>query len=222
MTAGHLNQPDGPFHPSAHPAAAGRERELRALADAGRRVIGLAVAHVADAATTERLAAELEAIADLLEDHAVDPVYGRYGGARPDSHPHDFFPFDPVLGIYNPLALPVEVAWASPLATGDAVFTVAYEGPPGCVHGAVIAGVFDQVCNVANIGSGVAGPTRTLEIRFRRPTLLGVPCRFEAWIESVEGREVTTRGRLLQHDVVTCECTGVFVHLAGTGRSVGE
>lgn len=213
--SGHLNQPDGPFHPSAHPAVTGRERELRALADAARRVIELGVSHLADPATTERLAVEVEAVAALLEAHAVDPVYSRYGGAPADGHPHDFFPFDPVLGLYNPLALPVEMTWEPPLAVGLAFFTRAYEGPPACLHGAVIAGVFDQVCNVANIRTGVPGPTRTLEVRYRRPTLLGAPCRFEAWVDAVVGREVTTRARLLQDDEVTCECTGVFVNLLG-------
>jgi acyl-coenzyme A thioesterase PaaI-like protein len=83
------------------------------------------------------------------------------------------------------------------------------------VHGAVIAGVFDQVCNVANFGSGVPGPTRSLDVRYERPTLLGVPTRWEAWVESVEGREVTTRAHLLQQGEVTCRCVGSFVHLAG-------
>ncbi len=215
--SGHLNQPDGPFHASGHAAVRGRERELRALADAGRRVVELTVSHLADAATTDRLAAELEAVAELLEAHAVEPVHSRYGGAGPDAHPHDIFPFDPVLGIYHPLALPVEVSWEPPLAVGHATFTRPYQGPPGCVHGAVIAGVFDQVCNVANFRSGVPGPTRTLDVRYERPTLLGVPTRWEAWVESVEGREVTTRAHVLQEGQVTCRCVGVFVDLAGRG-----
>lgn len=207
--SGHLNQPDGPFHPSGHPAVAGRERELRALADAGRRLIELVVSHEADAATTALLAERIEAVAELLEASAVEPPYSRYGGGG--DHPHDVFPFDPVLGLYSPLALPVEVAWEDPVAIGTARFTTAYEGPPGCVHGAVIAGAFDQVCNVANIFTGVPGPTRTLEVRYRRPTLLGVACRFEASVAAVDGREVTTTARLLQEGRVTCECTGVFV-----------
>jgi hypothetical protein len=211
--SGHLNQPDGPFHPSGHPAVAGRERELRALADAGRQVVELVVSTVADPATTTRLAEEVEAVAVLLEAHLADPLYSRYGGGG--GHPHDVFPFDPVLGLYNPLALPVELAWEAPLAVGVARFGRAYEGPPGCVHGAVIAGVFDQVCNVANIMSGVPGPTRTLEVRYRRPTVLDAECRFEAWIESVEHREVTTHGRLLQNGEETCRAAGVFVALTG-------
>src|SRR5947208_529565 len=38
-TGPHLNQPDGPSHSSALPHVVGRERELRALADAVRRLI---------------------------------------------------------------------------------------------------------------------------------------------------------------------------------------
>src|SRR5690606_8335592 len=151
-----------------------------------------------------------EAVTAELLPHVPDPLHPRYAGTPPDGHPHDFFALDPVLGLYNPLALPVEVSWEPPVAVGRAVFGTPYEGPPGCLHGAVIAGVFDQVCNVANLNRRVAGPTKTLEVRYRRPTLLGEECRFEARVHAVEGREVTTHAVLLQGGKVTCEGVLVF------------
>ena len=211
----HLNQPGGAFRASGHPAVAGREVPLRALADSVRDLIELTVTHVADAAATVPLATRVNDLAAALERHEVVPPFSRYGGTELDGHPHDFFPFDPVLGLYNPLALPIRVEWNAPLATGRAWFTTPYEGPPGCVHGAVIAGGFDQVCNVANIRSGVAGPTRTLDVTYRRPTRLDREVVFEAWVESVQGRDVTTRAVIRQGDQVTCEAVGVFVALPG-------
>ena len=207
---GHLNQPDGPLHPSDHPNVAGRERELRSMADAVRRLVTITVSHSADAATTADAARRLHALADELAPLVPDPAPSRYGGSG--EHPHDHFQYDAVLGLYNPLALPVELSWEPPLAVGRARFGIAYEGPPGLVHGAVIAGVFDQVCNVANVENQVAGPTATLSISYRRPTRLDVDLAVEAWVERVDGRKVTTLARLVQDGEVTCEAEGLFIH----------
>ena len=54
-------------------------------------------------------------------------------------------PYDVVVGPFNPLALPVVLDFEPPKALGRAAFDVAYEGAPGCVHGAVLAATFDIV-----------------------------------------------------------------------------
>jgi acyl-coenzyme A thioesterase PaaI-like protein len=208
----HLNQPGGPPHASALPQVAGRERELRALADAVRRLIDATVTHTADAATTAAIAARVDALADELAALVPDPVPARYGGGLgSDSHPHDHFQFDVMLGLYHPGALPVRMTWDPPRAVGEARFGWAYEGPPGCVHGAVIAGVFDQVFNVANVKSGVAGPTANLSLDYRRPTRLHRDLVFEGWVERVDGRKVHTKGRLVQDGHTTVEASGLFL-----------
>jgi acyl-CoA thioesterase FadM len=79
------------------------------------------------------------------------------------------------------------------------------------VHGAAIAAAFDQVFNVANLMMGTPGPTRRLELRYRRPTPLRRELRFEAWRERVEDRKVFAAGRLLAGDEVTVEAEGLFV-----------
>ena len=118
------------------------------------------------------------------------------------------------MGALSPLAPPLLV---EPGAAGHLRATVTfgtpYEGPPGCVHGGVIAACFDQVLNVANLLAGVAGPTASLEIRYRKPTPLGRPLRFEAGTPVVDGRQVRTTGVLRDGDTVLAEATGVFVTL---------
>ena len=116
-----------------------------------------------------------------------------------------------MLGPYNPLALPIEMEWQPPRALGRARFDTPYEGPPGCVHGAVLAAAFDQVINVANILSGSAGPTASLTLDYKRPTPLGAPLEFEAWVEAVDGRKVTSRARVRVGDEVTVEARGLFI-----------
>jgi acyl-coenzyme A thioesterase PaaI-like protein len=81
------------------------------------------------------------------------------------------------------------------------------------VHGGVIAACFDQVLNVANMLAGVAGPTVSLEVRYRKPTPHGVPLRFEADAPVVDGRQVRTTGRLRDDAGVLAEAIGVFVTL---------
>ena len=210
----HLNQPAGRFHPSHHPAIRGRERELRALADALRRLVAIAVTNTASAEETGAAARELAALADRLEPSVPAAIPPRYAPEGTPVDPHDFFQYDVMLGLYNPLALPIEMEWHPPRALGFARFTTPYEGPPGCVHGAVLAGAFDQVFNVANLKSGSAGPTRELKLEYLRPTPLHRDLVFEAQVERVEGREITTAGRVRCGDSVTVEARGRFIMLS--------
>jgi acyl-coenzyme A thioesterase PaaI-like protein len=210
----HLNQPAGRFHASAHPAIRGRERELRALADALRRLVAIAVTNTASAEETGAAARELDALADRLERSVPAVLPPRYAPEGTQVDPHDFFQYDVMLGLYNPLALPIEMEWHPPRALGFARFTTPYEGPPGCVHGAVLAGAFDQVFNVANLKSGSAGPTRELSLTYLRPTPLHADLVFEAEVERVEGREITTRGRVRHGDTVTVEARGLFIQVS--------
>jgi acyl-coenzyme A thioesterase PaaI-like protein len=207
----HWNQTGGPFRASIHPNVAGRERELRAMADAVRRLVRITTNNAGDAAWTADAAQRIAAVADALEPAlpAVPPP--RYGAVRPPEEPHDVFPYDVMLGIYNPLALPIEMEWRPPRAIGRATFDTPYEGPPGCVHGAVLAAAFDQVINIANIHSGSAGPTRTLAVEYKRPTPLGATLDFEAWVESVDGRKVASRAVVRHGGEVTAEAQGLFI-----------
>jgi acyl-coenzyme A thioesterase PaaI-like protein len=196
-----------------HPNASGRERELRALADAVRRVIRATVTHQGGAEETAEIAARVEAIAETLESRVPVRQPDRYmsGFRVEDPEPHDVFPFDAVLGLYNPVALPIEMKWVPPKAIGHAHFDDPYEGPPGCVHGAILAGAFDQVFNVANISSGTAGPTAKLTLEYRRPTPLHADLVFEAWVDKVEGRKVTTVGHVLHDGQITVKSHGLFI-----------
>ena len=89
-------------------------------------------------------------------------------------------------------------------------FTVTHEGPPGCVHGGAIAAGFEHVAERAETLAGLEPGPRTVTIRYRRPTLLGIPLRFEA-DPPVPGTgddasgAVVVSARLVQDGEVTCE-----------------
>ncbi len=174
--------------------------------------------HVADADVTTALAEAVEAVNARLAPFVPDPLPPRY--LHPDllsseeRHPHDGSLFDYVIGLYNPLALPVEMEWADGgRVLGRARFTRPYEGPPGCVHGAVIAACFDQVMVLAMMSTGKGGPTVHLSYDFTRPTPLHREIVFEAVVDRVEGRKIFVEGRLLDGDDVCVSAHGMFVDL---------
>ena len=78
----HLNQPGGRFRASAHPNVAGRERELRAMADAVRRLVRITTNNSGDAVWTAQAAAKLRTLADELEPALPATPPPRYGGLR--------------------------------------------------------------------------------------------------------------------------------------------
>ena len=209
------------------------------LADQVRRLITATVASTAPPDVLAAAAATLRSVAEELERSVPveegDPI-GRFAEqgltAEGAGGLAGAMPFDVVIGSCNPVALPIAIEFEPPLAIGHAVFTAPYEGAPGCVHGAVLAGAFDIILTAANVIGGSAGPTRNLTIRYRRPTLIDHPSRFEAWVTSIDGRNIRSTGRLLQDGVVTVEADGEFVsldrplinamHRRGGGRSAAH
>jgi acyl-coenzyme A thioesterase PaaI-like protein len=190
-------------------AAAGAD--LGALVGAVRRLIDATVTTQAPPEVLRATTAVVEqALAGLAPfSPATPPPRYAYGGAF--TGPHDLMPFDPIMGRWSPLAPPLELTFEDGKAVGRVRFETPWEGPPGCVHGGVIALAFDQVLNVANLMSGSAGPTKSLAFRFRRPTPLRSDLVFEGWQERTDGNRVHARGRLRHGDVVTVEAEGTFV-----------
>src|SRR5581483_11961284 len=89
---------------------------------------------------TATLAAKIREVADELERHVPDVRLPRFLMAAPEDGPSEVplggaMPYDPIVGPFNPLAVPVRLAFEPPKAYGYATFGVAYEGAPGCVHG---------------------------------------------------------------------------------------
>ncbi|MEX2459669.1 MAG: PaaI family thioesterase [Actinomycetota bacterium] len=184
------------------------------LADAVRRLIRLAVATDAPPEVLEEAVAELEAVADRLESH---PRRGAKEPILPDlKELQATFSADPVIGVRNPIAPPVEAWVEGHDVHGRVTFERPYEGPPGYVHGAVIAAVFDLMCGLANLAAGNAGMTGTLTIKYLRPTPLDREIHIECRQIGAEGRKTFIGGRFLDGSKVTAEVEAVFVSLMGT------
>ncbi|SOE02562.1 PaaI family thioesterase [Blastococcus haudaquaticus] len=142
--------------------------------------------------------------------------------------------YSPVYGPGNPVAPPM-VATDSPdgRATGRVTLGKPHEGPPGLVHGGVVATMLDHVLARALRAAGRGGLTATLTVTYRRPVQLGVPLLATAEMGTTDGRRTTATARLVAEDDPTttlAEAEGLFVALrperaadvfAPTGRDVG-
>src|SRR6201993_4739642 len=88
-------------------------------------------------------------------------------------------------------------------ASGRVAFPLVYEGPPGLVHGGFLAVFFDCVMQHQNCLAGLSGKTRSLNVKFRRPTPVLTELRFDI-ARSQGERGITSTSRLLLDDEVLC------------------
>jgi len=187
--------------------------ELRRLADAMRRVTDQMVRTHASPAVLAEAAAVVEQAGDVLSPHT--PPWATSVPAMPatDLDPHVYFPFSPMIGWYSPLAAPLECEVHDQAIVARATLGAAYEGPPGCVHGGILAGLFDELLGIANITAGVGAMTGTLTIVYRSPTPLYTELTFRGKTDRIEGRKVFTRGTVHAGDRLCAEAEGIFIHV---------
>jgi acyl-coenzyme A thioesterase PaaI-like protein len=188
------------------------------LAAALRPIIGLTVSGILDDHILDEAAAAVEAIGERLEAEAHPGKRTRHQPVLTDP-PQEFFPTSPVVGVANPLAPPVRIWAVDPKdggfreIAGEANFGYAYEGPPTCVHGGVIAETFDEILGAATMVSGNPGMTGTLTIKYRKPTPLGTDLRVVARCLNRSGRKVKCWGGIYDGDVLTAEAEGIFIQV---------
>jgi acyl-coenzyme A thioesterase PaaI-like protein len=207
--------PDSSSPQVADPVATG------ALVDALRALI--AAQRMADAPTDAlaQATALVQQATALLAPHEVDGVPGQNAlrAAFPDREqfatrdPARFFPYSPVVGPLNAIAPPVEFTFDGERMRGRGVLPPPYTGPPGTVHGGVVAMVLDELLGAVNACLDLGAYTGTLTIRYERPTPIGEELSLEAWVDRTEGRKVFTVGTISAAGVVTARAEGVFIRV---------
>jgi hypothetical protein len=88
-------------------------------------------------------------------------------------------------------------------AAGTVTFPLAFEGPPGLVHGGFLAVFFDCVTQHHNCAAALSGRTRALTVTYRRPTPVHTELRFDIVRTEVD-RAITSTARLLHGEEVLC------------------
>lgn len=108
------------------------------------------------------------------------------------------------IGAYNPCFPTYGISVEGDRAWGTVEFPIAYEGPPGIVHGGFLAVFFDCVMQHHNSDAGVTGKTANLALRYRRPTPLLRTLDYSVQ-RRVEGDRVESTARISLEGKVLCE-----------------
>jgi hypothetical protein len=203
--------PDAPPAPVRRGAAP--LPQALALAPLLRRVAGLALALEAEEPAVEALIGHLTAAEEALRglvpaDCAprMAAAGGGEAGGRPYlDHSHD-------IGAYNPCFPEYEIMVAGEHATGRVEFPLAFEGPPGAVHGGALSLFFDAIIQHHNCELGIAGKTVSLHVDYHRPAPLLRPLEFEVR-RTATGSHGTSEARL--HEASRVYCTATVVAVAG-------
>ena len=98
---------------------------------------------------------------------------------------------------------------------GRAWFGPDTEGPPGYAHGGSISALLDEAMGLCSWIAGHGVVAVRLTVNFRELLPLGTTATFEAWIDNIDGRKVTGKGRIYGPDGTHYgDSEGLFIKLA--------
>lgn len=194
-----------------------RLREVTPLQQAARDVAEALRRLARRLETTSASINELEAVASEIDRITASLEHGDRAASIDGESSHAVYQAhrlrerSPFIGRANPVALPLVVEFGDDGIEAVARFGTLYEGPPGCLHGGYIAGIFDEVLGAAQTYSGQAGMTGRLTIHYRRPTPLHTDLHLRARLDSVSGRKIVCKGTLHAGEVLCAEAEGLFI-----------
>jgi hypothetical protein len=187
-------------------------QSLRRLVDAGIRT-GADEQIIRDAQAT------IDKVAEALEGSRFETTstLRHAGTGRPLAWAN------PAVGLRNAIAPPMLIQHdADGSCWAEFTLGLAYEGPPGLVHGGICALLLDHILGEA-ASDGLTKPkfTGTISLRYLRGTPLGA-LRAEAFVERIEGVKTYAKGHLSDADGYTVEADGVFIQPAWARDAGGQ
>ena len=199
---------------AAVPTACSNPRDMNArrdLADAVRALVPAALLSTAgdDAMTaaTALVRRAVEGLADATRASRYDGLPGLVAGIGANDA---IWETHAIYGPSQPLAPPLHVTEEPGRLDATFTFGAAYEGGPGAAYGGFVAAVFDGACGRAVIGAGFLAVTRSLVVRFLRPTPLERELRVEAVVGDRDGDDVAVTARMWADDLLTSEADASF------------
>ena len=118
-------------------------------------------------------------------------------------------------GQANPTGLHLEFL----LAEDSSVVCLAsvpdtFEGPPGYLHGGIIATLLDETMSKSVRARGFTAMTRHMEVDYLRPVPSSTPIRLEGHVTRNEGRKHWTEARILDAErTVLAIGKGLFIEV---------
>ena len=96
---------------------------------------------------------------------------------------------------------------------GKVYFGKGTQGPPGNAHGGSMAAVLDEAMGFSAWVKGHTVVAAKIEVEFFQMLPVNSVVTVEAWVESVDGRKVRTKGKIYKDDKVFSSAEGLFINI---------
>jgi hypothetical protein len=175
------------------------------LAPLLRNLIASALSLEQEEAVLDQLIEDLRAAERALSETLPGDARPRVGPkARSDQRV--YLDHSRSIGAYNPCFPEYDIEVTGDRARGTVSFPVAYEGPPGVVHGGFLALFVDCAVQHHNCDLGLTGKTTSLNLSYERPSPIQKTLDFE--IErSVDKRRIISQAHLSLGGSILCRAT---------------
>lgn len=187
-----------------------QEVAFESLTDAVRELLDATVRSRINASDVDALTEQVRGVSGKLLTDAPEGPVGLQRSA--DGRLRD--PANPVAGRRNAFAPPLKVHRDKQSKRASASFNLGapYQGPPGHVHGGVLAMLLDQVMGMIPALVGRPGMTGYLNVTYRRPTPLMTDLGVESWVDRTEGWKTYVNGRIFDAEGrTTVEAEALFI-----------
>jgi acyl-coenzyme A thioesterase PaaI-like protein len=119
-------------------------------------------------------------------------------------------PYSPMLGPLNPLSPAVRCWTVDQVVHGTVTFSPIHAGPIDTVHGGMVAALLDELLAMSTLAKGVVGYTKSIALRYHRPTPLGDELTLWAECAGRSGRHLLATAEVRAGSTVTASAVGTF------------
>ena len=176
--------------------------ETRELAAVLRDLMGAALALEQPTPELRRVVEQLRVAEQRLAALGPADLRPRVGHAA-DASQRVYVDHSRDVGDFNACFPVYEMRAHDDKAEGRVAFPVVYEGPPGIAHGGFLALFFDCALTQLNCDMGLAGRTRSLSVRYRRPAPILTELEFTG-ARTVTAGSIVATGALRLDGSVLC------------------
>lgn len=199
------------MHNTKSDATSEHRQVLKKLSGHLRKIIEQSIVLNAPDEVINNINTQLSNVEMVMKPYITDKRALEYYNPNVNNDLNDIQPYSAVSGHYNALAAPINFQRQQNRLLAHVNYGRAYEGPPNCVHGAIISGVYDQLMAIAGMATGKAGPTAYLNIDFHKPTPLFKKLEFQAWISFEQDNKVIVKGQCLVNDEIVSSAEALFI-----------
>lgn len=197
------------------PAADDEYRVRRRIGAALKEIADDLIRADADMASLEQIAQALDAVRGHTCGFTRRPqkeIYDRlFTGRASRRDLLDLLDYEVFTGRSTPVSPPMELWLDGDVVRGKATLGLTFQGPPGRVHGGIIAAMLDVLMAKTQDITRTIGVTGTLNIRFIRATPIDTEIAMEARVLRTEGRKLFNEGRFFVNGEQTVHAEGIWI-----------